>query len=109
VERAKQELLAKKEAEKLQKKLDKQAEKAGVSALVVATPVIPETKTTIKSETGSTSYEVKRWVCTVTDAALVPRQYCEPVKKLLDDAVKLGVREIRGCAIEEITDIRFRA
>ena len=70
--------------------------------------VIPKEKTTIKSESGTTSYEVKRWVCTVLDPAAVPKEYCEPVKKLLDDAVKMGAREIPGCKIEEITETRFR-
>jgi hypothetical protein len=38
----------------------------------------------------------------------VPREYCEPSKRLLDDAVKMGIREIAGCKIEEVSETRFR-
>ena len=109
ITRKKQEALAKAAAENLQKKLNEEAEKAGVEAPQVPELVIPKEKAAIKSSTGTTAYEVKRWICTVQDPAQVPRQYCEPVKKLLDEAVKMGIREIPGCKIEEITETRFRA
>lgn len=108
IERKKQEAAAQKAAADFQKKLNKEAAKAGVEAPLVPEIVIPKEKTTIKSESGTTSYEVKRWICTVMDPAAVPKEYCEPIKKLLDDAVKMGVREIPGCKIEEITETRFR-
>lgn len=108
IDRKKQEALAQKAAADLQKKLNKEAAKAGVEAPQVPELVIPKVKAPIKSETGTTAYEVKRWVCIVLDPAAVPREYCEPIKKLLDEAVKMGVREIPGCKIEEITETRFR-
>jgi len=108
IERKKQEALAQKAAADLQKKLNKEAAKAGVEAPLV--PEIPIPKgTKIRSESGTTSYDVKRWICNVLDPDAVPRQYCEPVKKLLDEAVKMGVREIPGCEIKEITETRFRS
>jgi len=109
IARKKQEALAKAAAEDLQKKLNEEAAKAGVKAPEVPVMVIPKEKAAIKSSTGTTAYEVKRWICTVQDSAAVPRQYCEPVRKLLDEAVKMGVRAIPGCKIEEITETRFRA
>lgn len=108
LERRKQEDLAKKAAEDLQKKINAEAEKAGVEAPTVPAPVIPKQETVVRTETGTSSYQVKSWKCRIVDASLVPRQYCEPSTKLLNDAVKLGVREIPGCVIEEISDTRFR-
>ena len=108
VERRKQEEAAKKAAAELQKKIDEEAKQAGVTAPVVQAPVIETPKTVTRTETGTSSYQVKRWICTVLDSALVPREYCEPSKKLLDEAVKHGFREIAGCRIEEISETRFR-
>ena len=107
MERRKQEEAARKAAEDFQKKLNAEAKKAGVEAPKVVAPVIPEQQKVVRTEAGS-SYQVKRWVCTVIDAAAVPREYCEPSKRLLDDAVKMGVRSIAGCTIEEISETRFR-
>jgi hypothetical protein len=109
IERKKQEALAQKAAADLQKKLNKEAAKAGVEAPLVPEIPIPKEKTAIKSESGTTAYDVKRWTCNVLDPDAVPRQYCEPVKKLLDEAVKMGVREIPCCEIKEITETRFRS
>lgn len=108
LERRKQEDLAKKAAEDLQKKINAEAEKAGVEAPTVPAPVIPKQETVVRTETGTSSYQVKSWKCRIVDASIVPRQYCEPSTKLLNDAIKLGVREIPGCVIEEISDTRFR-
>jgi uncharacterized protein (UPF0335 family) len=108
LERRKQEQLAQKAAESLQEQINKEAEKAGVEAPIVQVPVIPKQETVTRTETGTSSYQVKRWICTVTDPAVVPRQFCEPSKKLLDDAVKQGLHEIAGCKIEEVSETRFR-
>jgi len=108
VERRKQEEEAKKAAADLQAKLNAEAKQAGVEAPIVHAPVIPVQKSVTRTETGTSSYQVKRWICTIEDADKVPRLYCEPSKKLLDEAVKHGVREIPGCKIEEKTETRFR-
>lgn len=108
LKRREQEALARKAAADMQKKLNAQAKKAGVEAPEVPVPIVPAQKTAVRTESGTTAYEVKRWICTVIDAGAVPREYCEPAKKLLDEAVRIGVREIPGCKIEEVTDIRFR-
>ena len=97
------------ERRRLQAEMDKAAKEKGIEAPVIPPVVVPETKTTVRTETGGSSYEVKRWVCRVVDPAAVPREYCEPVKKLLDNAVQMGVREIKGCVIEEINETRFKS
>lgn len=108
LERRKQEEIARKAAIELQKKIDKDAKKAGVEAPTVPAPVIPKQETVTRTETGTSAFQVKRWVCTVNDPAQVPREFCEPSTKLLNDAVKQGVRTIAGCTIEEKAETRFR-
>lgn len=108
LERRKQEEAARKAAADLQKKIDAEAKKAGVEAPIVAAPVIPKQESAVRTETGTSAYQVKRWVCTVVDANAVPREYCEPDMKKLNDAVKMGTRIIPGCAIEEVSETRFR-
>lgn len=51
----------------------------------------------------------KRWVATVTDASLVPRQYLVVDQRLLNEAVKRGAREIPGVTIEERDELAVRA
>lgn len=92
----------------LQKKLDAEAKEKGVEPVKVDVPVIPKQEKTVRAETGTSAHQVKRWVPTIVDPAKVPRAYCEPVMRLLNDAVKMGVREIPGCKIEEVTETRFR-
>jgi len=90
------------------KAAEEEAKKHEVIAPTVTAPVIPTANNVTRTETGTSSHQVKTWKCRVVEAALVPRQYCEPSAKLLNDAVKLGVREIPGCIIEELSDTRFR-
>jgi uncharacterized radical SAM superfamily Fe-S cluster-containing enzyme len=99
---------AQEEAAKLQAKINKQAEKKGVEAPVVPVPVIPPASTTTKTDTGTTAYEVKRWIAIVHQSAEVPREYCSPDMKLINEAVKNGVRTIPGVEIKEISETRFR-
>jgi hypothetical protein len=105
--RREQERRAQEETKKLQAALDKEAKEKGVDSIKVAPVVVPEAETVVRTEEGS-SYEVSVWICEVVEPGSVPREYCEPVKKLLDNAVKMGVREIPGCKIYEKIDIRLR-
>jgi hypothetical protein len=86
-----------------------EAAKHEIQAPQVPDLIIPKQETVTRTETGTSSYQVKSWKCTIIDAPLVPRQFCEPSQKYLNDAVKQGVREIPGCKIEEISETRFRA
>jgi len=79
-----------------------------IEAPTVADPVIPKADGPVRAENGGTSYSVTTWVCTIVDPSLVPREFCVPVQKLLNDAVKQGAREIPGCEIKETTSIRVR-
>lgn len=108
LERRKQEELAKKAAEDLQKKINAEAKKAGVEAPTVPAPVIPKQETITRTETGTSSYQVKEWKCYVDSPDQVPREYCVPDGRLLNQAVKQGIREIAGCRIVEEISTRFR-
>ena len=96
------------EAAKLQAKLDAEAKKAGTDAVQVVMPKAVPVAGPIRAENGKAVIATK-WVCIIEDAALVPREFCEPVQKLLNDAVKQGVRKIPGCKIEEQSTARFGA
>ena len=108
LDRRKQEELARKASEDLQKKINKEAKAAGVEAPQVPAPVIPKQENVTRTETGTSSYQAKVWKCYIESPDLVPREYCEPVSRLLNNAVKQGVREIPGCKIVEESETRFR-
>lgn len=96
------------EAAKLQAKIDAEAKKAGADAVQVVMPKAAPVAGPIRAENGK-AVVVTKWVCIITDPALVPREYCEPVMPLLNEAVKAGIREIPGCKIEEQSTARFGA
>lgn len=73
----------------------------------VPMPVFGETKNTVRTESGS-SYSNEPWVCEVIDEKLVPLEYRVVSKKLLDNAVKEGRREIPGVKIYQKFRTSFR-
>lgn len=84
-------------------------ETAAANAPTPQAPVmlVPERTATRTAE--GVSFAKFRWVCRITAPAQVPRDYCEPSQKLLDAAVKDGVRAIAGCEIKEEPIINVRA
>jgi hypothetical protein len=108
LKRREQEEIARKASEDLQKQINKEAKKAGVEAPQVPVPVIPKQETVTRTESGTSSYQAKTWKCYIERPDEVPREYCEPVGRLLNNAVKQGIRTIPGCRIVEESDTRFR-
>lgn len=51
----------------------------------------------------------KRWVGTVTDPSMVPRAYLVVDQRLVNAAVKRGVRAIPGVRIEEVAELAVRS
>lgn len=79
-----------------------QVAEANAKAVQVATapkPFVPPPAKTERLDTGAKVSFVKVWTFIVTDPALVPRQYCQPVDALIRSAVKAGAREIPGVSI----------
>lgn len=108
LERREAEQKANEAAKKLQAEIDAGAAKAGVPAPQVVAPSIPKTETKVRTESGTTAYTVSRWVGTIDNPGDVPREYCTPDIKLINDAIKQGVREIKGVTIKEVKDTRYR-
>lgn len=103
---------AKKEAEEIEaakKAAEAEAAKHEIQAPQLPDMIIPKQESVTRTETGTSSYQVKTWKCYVQSPDLVPREYCVPDGRLLNQAVKQGVREIPGCKIEEVSDTRFRS
>ena len=101
LERREQERKAQEAARALQKKIDAEAKKMGVESVTVVTPVIPKDKGVVRSETGTSSHIRKAWKAEVVDESQVPREFCSPDMRLVNQAVKMGVREIPGVRIFE--------
>lgn len=95
-------------AEKVQAAVAAAKENA-IEAPSVPELVVPQTSGAVRTENGGAAYGAKNWVCTIVDPSLVPREFCAPVQKLLNDAVKQGVRSIPGCEIKEEKALRFRS
>ena len=127
LERKKAEAAQKRLAEELQTKLNRDAEEANkkaaeevkaagqdpetlqkIEAPQVVMPIVPESKNTVRTDTGVSSYGTKRWVGEVYDPSAVPREYCSPDQGLINDAVKSGVRAIPGVNIHEKRSTSFR-
>jgi hypothetical protein len=108
LERRKQEEAARKAAADLQKKIDAEAKKAGVEAPIVTAPVIPKQESAVRTETGTSAYQVKRWSFEIIDATMVPIEYCSPDEKKIRDAIRMGIREVKGVRIFEEMSTRLR-
>jgi len=92
---------AQEEARKLQDDLNKEAEEKGVEPVQVIPPTIPEEKKIVHTETGASAHFRTVWKAEVVDDAAVPRNFCTPDMRKINDAVKAGVREIAGVRIWE--------
>lgn len=108
MQRREAEKKAQEAAAKLQAKINKDAEKKGIEAIQVQAPIVPPAPTKVRTETGTTSYEVKSWAGEIINDSEVPRVYCEVSQRLVNQAVKEGCREIPGVKIYEKTEIRYR-
>ena len=97
----KQEKLIAEEAVKLQKKLDAQSEKLGVEAPIVAEVKPKKAETVIPTAGGHSQHLRKQWVGEIEDPKKIPHEYCVPDQKLINQAVKMGTREIPGVKIYE--------
>ena len=98
---AKQKRLIAEEAAKLQEKLNKQAKKDKVPAPKVIEVKPQKAETMIHTQGGHSQHLRKMWVGEIEDPGKVPHEYCIPDQKLINQAVKMGAREIVGVKIYE--------
>ena len=101
IEQAKQQKLIDEASKKLQKSLNEQAKEIGIEAPKIAPIKAPTPVKILRGDTGAAVYTRKGWKCEIIDPAEVPRMYCVPSQTLLNQAVKMGNRLIRGCRIYE--------
>jgi hypothetical protein len=107
-EEAKAKKASEAEIEAAKKAAAEEAAKHEVVAPQVPDIIIPKQETVTRTESGTSSHQVKTWKCYVERPELVPREFCVPDGRLLNNAVKMGVRDIPGCKIEEVSETRFR-
>ena len=86
---------------------EENARKIEVEAPTVLAPVVQEESRAVRAETGSSSYQAKKWKAEVVDASLVPPAYCSPDQKKLDEAVRAGMRTIAGVPPGTVSPLRM--
>jgi len=99
IEQAKQQKLIDDASKKLQESLNKQAEEIGIEAPKVAPIQAPKPVTVLRGDSGASIYTRKGWKVAIITPEDVDRKYCLPAIKLLNQAVKMGVRKIAGCRV----------
>lgn len=104
---AKQQDLINKANEKLQKQIAEQTPE-GMVVPQVAPIQVPQKQITRTADRSASAYTKKIWKAEITNAALVPREYCVPNLQLIVQAAKMGVRFIPGARIWEEEDIVTR-
>lgn len=109
-ERRKQQKAIDEANKKLQEQLDEEAKKSGIEAPKVA-PIAPSlpSKTVGRGADGSASYEKRTWKGELINPDEVPREYCLPDMRKINEAVKAGIRTISGVKIFEDVQIITRS
>lgn len=83
------------------------AESVALAAPVILTPIISQ-KQPIRTESGTTSYQVKTYKFEIVNANIVPLEYLIPDEKKIKSAIDAGLRYIPGINIYEHMETRFR-
>jgi len=97
-------------AELRQRALDEEARIAGVETVhLPQIPVDQETKVQTRTETGSSLSIKLEWQGQIRNPDQVPRGYCTPDQKKINEAIAAGVREIPGVEIKEVPKSRLMA
>lgn len=107
MERRKAEASAQAAAAEAQRKIDREAKRAGIEPVQLPAPVIPQEAAAVRTETGTTSY-VPVWDFEVLDIAAVPAKYLEINAQAVRAAIKAGLRDIPGLKISERMQIRTK-
>jgi hypothetical protein len=95
------------EADKIQAAMDVRAKKSGVEPVQMPAMVVPRKQAPVRTESGSASTKMV-WTWEITDTSEIPKAYFSVDVKLVDAAVKAGLRKIAGIKIFERPDVRVR-
>jgi hypothetical protein len=101
LERRKAEEEIRKAQAELYRKQQAEAKAAQVEAPPPPVPIPIKAETVTRSDTGASAHVRKVWKAEILKAREVPREFCEPSMKLINEAVKGGIREIKGVRIWE--------
>ena len=85
----------------LQEKLNKQAKEDGVEEVTVLPVKAPKPESVIHTAGGHSQHLRKQWVGEIEEPTKIPYEYCVPDQKLINQAVRMGVRTIEGVKIYE--------
>lgn len=110
IDRAKQQKIIDEQSKVLEKKLKAQADELEIEAPKVTPIKAPKASKIERSFSGASVYTRASWKCEIVDADKVPMalldkdgkerfRLCLPSQKLLNQAVKMGERNIPGCRI----------
>ena len=99
IEAAKQQKLIDEASKKLQESLNEQAKELGIKAPTVAPIKAPKPVTILRGDSGASVYTQSRWKVEIVNPELVAREYCVPSITLLNQAVKMGKRDLAGCRV----------
>jgi len=83
-------------------------EEAGKSLILDPVKSVERAAPTVATAAGRTTTK-KVWKFEVIKASEVPREYCEPVDKLIRNAVNAGARDIKGVRIYEDVQVSISA
>jgi hypothetical protein len=101
LERRKAEEEIRKAQAEIYRKQQAEAKAAHVEPPPPPVPIPIKAETVTRSDTGASAHIRKAWKADILNAIEVPREYCEPSMRLINEAVRGGVREIQGVRIFE--------
>jgi colicin import membrane protein len=90
-------------------KAEAEAKAHEVVAPVVPDIVMPKTEAVTRSETGAAAFTKKPWKAEITNPDEVERAFCSPDMKKINEAVKAGIREMKGVRIYQDQQVNFRS
>jgi len=101
LERRKAEEEIRKAQAELYRKQQEEAKAAHVEPPPPPAPIPIKAETVTRSDSGASAHVRKVWKAEILDSREVPREFCEPSMKLINEAVKGGIRQIAGVRIFE--------
>lgn len=101
IEQARQQKLIDEASKKLQESLNEQAEELGIEAPKVAPIQAPKPVKVLRGDSGASVYTRKAWAAEIIKPDEVPREWCTPDMKKINESVRMGKREIPGVKIFE--------
>jgi len=101
IDQAKQQNIINEATESLQESLKVQAKELGIKAPTVAPIKAAKPTKVLRGDAGTSLYARKVWTAEISNPKEVPREWCSPDMKKINDSVRMGKRDIPGVKIFE--------